>query len=193
MVLLAIVMTVIYWKRKAIFRLLSDKTDKSALFIVAYFYLSIELFTSLASVKEDRKAIIAGLLIILALQSGFILLAFYLNNSINRKMLKHEKQKQLQTHLKDIEDYAAYLESSEDELRKFKHDIRNLLASVDMKQSKDMEQLSEYIEDYIKDNTFARYKDLNHIEVKPLKNLFLTKIAAMLSQKIIIALNVRKK
>lgn len=100
MVLLAIVMTVIYWKKDTIFRLLSDKIDKSAFFIVAYFYLSIELFSSLASVKEDRKAIIVGLLIILAMQSAFILLAFYLNNSLNRKMLKLEKQ--LQAHLKDI-------------------------------------------------------------------------------------------
>ncbi|KRK08026.1 hypothetical protein FC52_GL001144 [Lactobacillus pasteurii DSM 23907 = CRBIP 24.76] len=45
MVLLAIVMTVIYWKKDTIFRLLSDKVDKSAFFIVAYFYLSIELFS----------------------------------------------------------------------------------------------------------------------------------------------------
>lgn len=38
-------MTVIYWKKDTIFRLLSDKVDKSAFFIVAYFYLSIELFS----------------------------------------------------------------------------------------------------------------------------------------------------
>lgn len=135
-------------------------------------------------VKEGKQLIITALFIILVMQSIFISAAFYFNYSINKKRLEVEKQKQLEEYAKNIENYANYLESTEDELRKFRHDVRNLLNSVDLDDNQYLKNLSEYVERYIKTNSFEKYKDLNHIKIKLLKNLILTKISIMIREKI---------
>lgn len=184
LVLLIIFLILIYSKRKQLFDLLSSKTDSAFLFLIGYFYISVEIFFIMVIVKEGKQLIITALFIILVMQSIFISAAFYFNYSINKKRLEVEKQKQLEEYTKNIENYANYLESTEDELRKFRHDVRNLLNSVDLDDNQYLKNLSEYVERYIKTNSFEKYKDLNHIKIKPLKNLILTKISIMIREKI---------
>lgn len=184
LVLLIIFLILIYSKRKQLFDLLSSKADSAFLFLIGYFYISVEIFFIMVIVKEGKQLIITALFIILVMQSIFISAAFYFNYSINKKRLEVEKQKQLEEYTKNIENYANYLESTEDELRKFRHDVRNLLNSVDLDDNQYLKNLSEYVERYIKTNSFEKYKDLNHIKIKPLKNLILTKISIMIREKI---------
>ena len=86
--------------------------------MIAYFYISIELFSVIVTVSENKHIIILSLLIILILQFIFGIVAFYFYTVINQKILKAEKQKELQNRIEDIENYAEYLESTEDNLTK---------------------------------------------------------------------------
>ena len=117
-VLLIITEIIIYNKKAEIFDILSSKADRVFLSLIAYFYISIELFSVIVTVSENKHIIILSLLIILILQFIFGIVAFYFYTVINQKILKAEKQKELQNRIEDIENYAEYLESTEDNLTK---------------------------------------------------------------------------
>lgn len=116
------------------------------------------------------------------MQFIFGIVAFYFYTVINQKILKAEKQKELQNRIEDIENYAEYLESTEDNLIKFRHDIKSLISSISLNTDDDKPDLVSYVDNYINKNSFERYQGLNHIKNKLLKNLFLTKIAVMVNK-----------
>lgn len=182
--LLGIFLFLIYSEKQKLFNLLVSKVDKTFLFLLGYFYLSLEVFSVIVEIQKNRQVILTALFIILVLQSVFIIVAFYFNYSISKRLLDEERQKQLQKHVKDMEDYADYLEVNEDSLRKFKHDVRNLVDSINLNDNTDKQLFTDYVEEYVDANTLIKYKDLNHIKVKQLKNLFLTKIATMINENI---------
>ena len=181
-VLLIITEIIIYNKKAEIFDILSSKADRVFLSLIAYFYISIELFSVIVTVSENKHIIILSLLIILILQFIFGIVAFYFYTVINQKILKAEKQKELQNRIEDIENYAEYLESTEDNLIKFRHDIKSLISSISLNTDDDKPDLVSYVDNYINKNSFERYQGLNHIKNKLLKNLFLTKIAVMINK-----------
>ena len=181
-VLLIITEIIIYNKKAEIFDILSSKADRVFLSLIAYFYISIELFSVIVTVSENKHIIILSLLIILILQFIFGIVEFYFYTVINQKILKAEKQKELQNRIEDIENYAEYLESTEDNLIKFRHDIKSLISSISLNTDDDKPDLVSYVDNYINKNSFERYQGLNHIKNKLLKNLFLTKIAVMVNK-----------
>ena len=120
--------------------------------MIAYFYISIELFSVIVTVSENKHIIILSLLIILILQFIFGIVAFYFYTVINQKILKAEKQKELQNRIEDIENYAEYLESTEDNLIKFRHDIKSLISSISLNTDDDKPDLVSYVDNYINKN-----------------------------------------
>ena len=70
-VLLIITEIIIYNKKAEIFDILSSKADRVFLSLIAYFYISIELFSVIVTVSENKHIIILSLLIILILQFIF--------------------------------------------------------------------------------------------------------------------------
>src|SRR5699024_4135491 len=165
-VLLIITEIIIYNKKAEIFHILSSKADRVFLSLIAYFYISIELFSVIVTVSEYKHIIILSLLIILILQFIFGIVAFYFYTVINQKILKAEKQKELQNRIEDIENYAEYLESTEDNLIKFRHDIKSLISSISLNTDDDKPDLVSYVDNYINKNSFERYQGLNHIKNK---------------------------
>lgn len=184
LVLLGIFFVLLFNTRDKIYKLLDLKYGKSFVFILGYFYISTELFSAIIEIENNRKIIISALFGIIILQSIFISVAFYFNYSINKKLLDANQQQQLQQHLSDVEEYAEYLESNEDDLRRFKHDVKNLLSSIKLASNFEADVLVDYVENYVDENTLKAYKDLNHLKMKPLKSLVLTKIATMISKNI---------
>lgn len=167
-----------------IYSVFCGKSDKVVLFFLAYLYFSMETFYVTVETNGTRQVILVSLFIILILQGVFTACLLYFNQKINSKILKVEKQKSLAEYAKNMESYAQYLEAGQDELRRFKHDINNLLHSVNVDNDANKKMLNEYVNHYVTSKSIKRYKDVNHIKIAPLKNILLTKMATMISKKI---------
>ena len=148
-------------------------------FMITLIYEYISLVT-LNTVVIERKwlyspAITLGLVIIL--QALFAIVMFHSNQKIQESLLNKQKQKEL-------EEYANYLEQSEDNLRAFRHDYRNLLNSLKVSAAEgNVQELLDKLEHYSAENldsqALLKYKDANHIQVKTLKSIIITKLNAI--------------
>ena len=148
-------------------------------FMITLIYEYISLVTLNTVVIEHKwfysPAITLGLVIIL--QALFAIVMFHSNQKIQESLLNKQKQKEL-------EEYANYLEQSEDNLRAFRHDYRNLLNSLKVSAKEgNMQELLEKLERYSAENldsqALLKYKDANHIQVKTLKSIIITKLNAI--------------
>lgn len=148
-------------------------------FMITLIYEYISLVTLNTVVIEHKwfysPAITLGLVIIL--QALFAIVMFHSNQKIQESLLNKQKQKEL-------EEYANYLEQSEDNLRAFRHDYRNLLNSLKVSAKEgNVQELLEKLERYSAENldsqALLKYKDANHIQVKTLKSIIITKLNAI--------------
>lgn len=99
-------------------------------------------------------------------------------------LLKKSQQDKLIKEQKQLQDYAEYLEKSEDELRAFRHDYRNMFNSLKISaQEGDTKELIQKLDEYTKTNlnakAFKKYRDVNHIKVKSLKSIIVAKLTEM--------------
>lgn len=148
-------------------------------FMITLIYEYISLVTLNTVIIEHKwfysPAITLGLVIIL--QALFAIVMFHSNQKIQESLLNKQKQKEL-------EEYANYLEQSEDNLRAFRHDYRNLLNSLKVSAAEgNVQELLDKLERYSAENldsqALLKYKDTNHIQVKTLKSLIITKLNAI--------------
>ncbi|UYY84871.1 GHKL domain-containing protein [Lactobacillus delbrueckii subsp. indicus] len=148
-------------------------------FMITLIYEYISLVTLNTVVIEHKwfysPAITLGLVIIL--QALFAIVMFHSNQKIQESLLNKQKQKEL-------EEYANYLEQSEDNLRAFRHDYRNLLNSMKVSAAEgNVQELLDKLERYSAENldsqALLKYKDTNHIQIKTLKSLIITKLNAI--------------
>lgn len=148
-------------------------------FMITLIYEYISLVTLNTVVIEHKwlysPAITLGLVIIL--QALFAIVMFHSNQKIQESLLNKQKQKEL-------EEYANYLEQSEDNLRAFRHDYRNLLNSLKVSAAEgNVQELLDKLERYSAENldsqALLKYKDTNHIQVKTLKSIIITKLNAI--------------
>lgn len=148
-------------------------------FMITLIYEYISLVTLNTVVIEHKwfysPAITLGLVIVL--QALFAIVMFHSNQKIQESLLNKQKQKEL-------EEYANYLEQSEDNLWAFRHDYRNLLNSLKVSAAEgNVQELLDKLERYSAENldsqALLKYKDTNHIQVKTLKSLIITKLNAI--------------
>lgn len=148
-------------------------------FMITLIYEYISLVTLNTVVIEHKwlysPAITLGLVIIL--QALFAIVMFHSNQKIQESLLNKQKQKEL-------EEYANYLEQSEDNLRAFRHDYRNLLNSLKVSAAEGnvqelLDKLERYSAESLDSQALLKYKDANHIQVKPLKSIIITKLNAI--------------
>ncbi|WP_296225139.1 GHKL domain-containing protein [uncultured Lactobacillus sp.] len=148
-------------------------------FMITLIYEYISLVTLNTVVIEHKwfysPAITLGLVIVL--QALFAIVMFHSNQKIQESLLNKQKQKEL-------EEYANYLEQSEDNLRAFRHDYRNLLNSLKVSAAEGnvhelLDKLERYSAENLDSQALLKYKDTNHIQVKTLKSLIITKLNAI--------------
>lgn len=148
-------------------------------FTITLIYEYISLVTLNTVVIEHKwfysPAITLGLVIIL--QALFAIVMFHSNQKIQESLLNKQKQKEL-------EEYANYLEQSEDNLRAFRHDYRNLLNSLKVSAAEGnvqelLDKLERYSAESLDSQALLKYKDANHIQVKTLKSIIITKLNAI--------------
>lgn len=120
----------------------------------------------------------------LTIQFIFSIGLYYLMVKNQKVLLKKSQQDKLIKEQKQLQDYAEYLEKSEDELRAFRHDYRNMFNSLKISaQEGDTKELIQKLDEYTKTNlnakAFEKYRDVNHIKVKSLKSIIIAKLTEM--------------
>ncbi|WP_251717876.1 GHKL domain-containing protein [Lactobacillus agrestimuris] len=104
--------------------------------------------------------------------------------AVQRKIDKRNKQKLEIEKQKQLEEYAGYLEKSEDELRAFRHDYRNMLNSLKISAREGNTQevidlLDKYTQTNLDSKALLKYKDVNHIHIKSIKSIIISKLTEM--------------
>ncbi|GFZ26390.1 sensor histidine kinase [Lactobacillus corticis] len=174
-----LLLTAVYHWRRQLANLVQQ--DQSSLLVLLEGYTIITLLSLNTVILTDsnRHLITASLTAAALLQVLFGCGVFYAAYRINQAKLNQQEQAHLKAQMKDLEDYANYLEQNEDDLRRFKHDYLNLLESLNLQDQTAVAKLTEYTAKHFDQQTLSRYQDLNHVHIKPLKNLLLTKFASM--------------
>lgn len=127
--------------------------------------------------------------ILIIVQAVFIFVVYF---EIIKEQHEQGKLRQYRLSLrkqKQLQEYADYLEKSEDDLRAFRHDYRNILNSLKISaQEGNVQEVIQKLDKYTKTNlnsqALLKYKDVNHIQVKSLKSIIITKLAEMYSLQI---------
>src|SRR5699024_11226984 len=105
------------------------------------------------------------------------------------QLINREKQLNKLDKQRQLEEYTKYLEDSEDDLRQFKHDYQNVLNSLKLyAQEGDVQavihKLDKETNSSLDPAALSKYKDVNHVHVKSIKSIIITKLAEMYNLKI---------
>lgn len=160
---------------------LKDQCRKIFWSLLAYSFCSL-MAVNLVNVflDEAKPSVIVYSYLSLG-QAAFSWIIYYALRKAEDARVRNQVQQQKQ---KELEEYANYLEQSEDNLRAFRHDYRNLLNSLKVSAAEgNVQELLDKLERYSAENldsqALLKYKDTNHIQVKTLKSLIITKLNAI--------------
>lgn len=159
--------------RKRINHFLTGDNYQIADWLIVYFYMCVVILNILES-KPFKHQMETIILLVMAVQSIFIVALYVSSVQLQKKLLKKQEEKNMQVYVHDLEE-------SEDRLRKFKHDYLNLLATLRTSAviNKDQEviaELEKYTQKQINDSNIWRFKNVNHIHDLALKSLLVNKL-----------------
>ncbi len=127
--------------------------------------------------NQDLTGILITALL-LFIQFLFMIYAFYIQNKLFDRRLEDRLNKERENNLKS---YLKNLEYSEEKLRRFKHDYRNMLISLRNAIKEDdndilINKLDRYSENELDQENFEEYKDLIRVKDLQVKSILISKI-----------------
>lgn len=157
--------------------------------LLIYLYVSTTLTMIFYAQTKKVTSLSIFFTIFVLVQIVFAIATYVELINIQKHLLKKSQQDKLIKEQKQLQDYAQYLEESEDELRAFRHDYRNMFNSLKISaQEGDTKKLIQKLDEYTKTNlnakAFEKYRDVNHIKVKSLKSIIIAKLTEMYGSKI---------
>lgn len=152
--------------------------------VLIYVYLCEAILSNYVLSNDRPEKIVQISLIVLILQSVFAFLVYFELTKVQDKLLEKREQENLKKEKLQLEEYATYLDKNEDELRRFKHDYKNILNSLKIDADSGdvkgvIEKLDKYTSTELDDNILRRYKGLNHVYIKSLKSIALAKLTKL--------------
>ncbi|GHV97725.1 histidine kinase [Lactobacillus nasalidis] len=167
--------------RQWLLQRLEDQCRKIFWSLLAYSFCSLMVVNLINVFLDEAKPSVIGYSYLSIGQAAFSWIVYYVLRRAEDARFKAQLQQQKQ---KELEEYANYLEQSEDNLRAFRHDYRNLLNSLKVSAAEgNVQELLDKLERYSAENldsqALLKYKDTNHIQVKTLKSLIITKLNAI--------------
>ncbi len=166
---------------KNIYSTLVGQNKKSFLYILCYIFLSSEIVLLIILLTKSYNAFYTVAMVLFALQIIFSIVAYHEIVSIQQELLNKQKQKEILDNQHQFEEYASYLEKSEDDLRAFRHDYKNILNSLKVSAQEGnvkevIQKLDKYTETNLNSKALLKYKDVNHIYVKSIKSIIISKL-----------------
>lgn len=169
-----------------IFRQLTQKYKNIFLILLIINYVTIESLSVVYVYSDTTGPAWLFLSLVILLETCFSILIYILLTRFQNTLLDKQEQEQKQKEYLQLKEYASYLESSEDDLRKFRHDYRNMLNSLrvsiqDGNAEEALEKLNQYTNTNLNSKALLKYKDVNHIHVTSLKSIIITKLSELYS------------
>lgn len=167
--------------RQCLLQRLEDQCRKIFWSLLAYSFCSLMVVNLINIFLDEAKPSVIVYSYLSIGQAAFSWIVYYALRRAEDARFKAQLQQQKQ---KELEEYANYLEQSEDNLRAFRHDYRNLLNSLKVSAAEGnvhelLDKLERYSAENLDSQALLKYKDTNHIQVKTLKSLIITKLNAI--------------
>jgi two-component system sensor histidine kinase AgrC len=120
----------------------------------------------------------------LILQALFAIGIYNLMLIEQKQIIQKRKQEEFIKNQHQLEEYTTYLEKSEDDLRAFRHDYKNILNSLKVSAQEGnvqevIQKLDKYTETNLNSKALLKYKDVNHIYVKSIKSIIISKLTEL--------------
>lgn len=184
MILLFVEAGIVKKYNKNIYSVLVGQNKKSFLYILCYVFLSSEIVLLVILLTKSHTAFYTVAMVLFALQIIFSIVAYHEIVSIQQELLNKQKQKEILDNQHQLEEYASYLEKSEDDLRAFRHDYKNILNSLKVSAQEGnvqevIQKLDKYTETNLNSKALLKYKDVNHIYVKSIKSIIISKLTEL--------------
>ena len=184
MILLFVEAWIVKKYNKNIYSVLVGQNKKSFLYILCYVFLSSEIVLLVILLTKSYTAFYTVAMVLFALQIIFSIVAYHEIVSIQQELLNKQKQKEILDNQHQLEEYASYLEKSEDDLRAFRHDYKNILNSLKVSAQEGnvqevIQKLDKYTETNLNSKALLKYKDVNHIYVKSIKSIIISKLTEL--------------
>lgn len=176
----------IYSAKNKIYNVLTSKNKKLYFFLFLYFFITVLCLYLINYYLKTRFSYVIVLSSLLIVQTIFTITILHFVLRLQKELLSKQVQKQKQKEHLQLKEYASYLESGEDDLRKFRHDYRNMLNSLrvsiqDGNAEEALEKLNQYTNTNLNSKALLKYKDVNHIHVTSLKSIIITKLSELYS------------
>ena len=152
--------------------------------LLIYLYVSTTLTMIFYAQTKKVTSLSIFFTIFVLIQIVFAIATYVELINIQKHLLKKSQQDKLIKEQKQLQDYAQYLEESEDELRAFRHDYQNMFNSLKISaQEGNTKEVIQKLDEYTKANlnakAFEKYRDVNHIKIKSLKSIIIAKLTEM--------------
>lgn len=150
-------------------------------FLLVYLFLIIYLFMSFIQHFSAYIPLISGILLFILIQ--LIIVTFILvldrksqNKKYNEKIIKDQ--------LDNLRVYTEHLDIEQKKVRKFKHDYKNIITSLDsiahMENNQrlldSLSELTDYSNEYFNSSFMSLFKDLEYVSNPYIKSLLISKL-----------------
>lgn len=149
--------------------------------LLGYTYLIMMLLIISVRYFKAYTSLINMIIIFLLIQTVFMVIIFNINH-IREKELFRNKLNQEQ--IKNLKEYTDQLEHDQLLMRRFKHDYKNILRSLEISLENNdisdlkstLQHLDGYSNKFLNNISTELYRDVNKIHVSYLKSLFINKL-----------------
>lgn len=163
---------------------LSNQNKNIFLGVLIYLYVSSAGVSFLYLLDKRITPFTLFFTIFVIVQSVFAIGVYGEMVYVQNKLLTQRKQQEIRQKQRQLEEYADYLEKSEDDLRAFRHDYKNILNSLKVSAQEGnvqevIQKLDKYTETNLNSDALLKYKDVNHIHIKSIKSIIISKLTEM--------------
>lgn len=168
---------------------LQDKNINLLIWLFIYLYIVGAGIGIIYGSTKNVPPVSKFLSIALIVQAIFAIGMYYELLKVQKTILNKKQQEALKKELEQQKNYTETLEKDEDNLRRFRHDYKNILTAIKYSiQKGDYEKaiadLDKYTEENLDDDALLKYKDVNHVKIDYIKSLLVAKIAKMANEDI---------
>lgn len=164
--------------------ILTGKDSNILLMIFTYLLVTSELILIIPLLIKSYRSFVIFIGVIYASQVLFGVVAYWTLVRIRKRLLREYEQREVIEKQKQLQEYTDYLEKSEDDLRAFRHDYKNILNSLKVSAQEGnvqevVQKLDKYTETTLNSAALLKYKDVNHIHIKSIKSIIISKLTEL--------------
>lgn len=163
---------------------LIGNNKRITLWLNCYLYLVTIIISIVYTESTHIPPVSIFFISFLILQALFAIGIYNLMLIEQKQIIQKRKQEEFIKNQHQLEEYTTYLEKSEDDLRAFRHDYKNILNSLKVSAQEGnvqevIQKLDKYTETNLNSKALLKYKDVNHIYVKSIKSIIISKLTEL--------------